>query len=222
MPTADNTNDANDTNTVRVWCATTNKTYSGKTLEEARAARDAARVAFVAPTPNPSGENNANRKRDYVPRPGRAPGPHTSSRRIIQLPENTPPGGVLACTIAALEDQLGGNVTAAESLLIQAAAIKVTRLYLLGKKLLDDGELKTDDHALAYMNSMRCDLTALGLGQRVKDVTPNLKDIIKQHENQGAQEPCIEEPSTEEACIEDPSTEDADTPGVSNVQDAAE
>jgi hypothetical protein len=91
MPTADNTpntDNTNDTGYVRVWCATTNQTYRGKTLEEARAARDAGRAAFAksetpAPKPNPylSNKYNANRKIDYVPKPNVPLGPHSSAHR---------------------------------------------------------------------------------------------------------------------------------------------
>ncbi len=128
------------------------------------------------------------RLRPFAPRPNTKPGPNSKTARLITLDESTPAGYVLRTVIDDLTDHCGGEPTAAEALLIQAAAIKATRLFLLGKKLLEcgeDEEIKSDDHALAYLNSMRCDLTALGLGRRVKDVTPNLKDIIRKHEEKG-------------------------------------
>ena len=84
-------------------------------------------------------------------------------------------------TIADLSAHVGGAPTAAERLLIQSAAIKATRLFLLSEKILAGGEIggvDGDHHALAWLNSLRQDLTALGLESRLRDVTPSLKDII--------------------------------------------
>ena len=43
------------------------------------------------------------------------------------------------------------------------------------------GGVDGDHHALAWLNSLRQDLTALGLESRLRDVTPSLKDIIAEH-----------------------------------------
>ena len=82
-----------------------------------------------------------------------------------------------------LSAQLGGDPSPAEALLIQGAALKACRLYLLSEKLLDGGDISegTDHHALAWLNSMRLDLQALGLKRVVRDVTPSLKDILAEH-----------------------------------------
>jgi hypothetical protein len=47
----------------------------------------------------------------------------------------------------------------------------------LSEKLLAGGDIGNDGQALAWLNSMRQDLTALGLAARIKDVTPSLADI---------------------------------------------
>lgn len=128
--------------------------------------------------------DESKRLRPFAPRPNKEPGQQSRQARFLTLDESTPAGRVLRTVIDDLTDQLGGEPTAAEALLIQAVAIKATRLFLLGKKLLGLGDnevMKSDDHALAYLNSMRCDLLALGLGRRTKDVTPNLPEFIRRH-----------------------------------------
>ena len=86
--------------------------------------------------------------------------------------------------IADLSAHVGNNPTAAERLIIQSAAIKATRLFLLSEKIMAGGEvggIDGDHHALAWLNSLRQDLSTLGLESRLRDVTPTLKDIIAEH-----------------------------------------
>ncbi len=106
-------------------------------------------------------------------------GPFSKDRNIATLDRRTKPGRVLRTTVADLTRHLGGCPSPAEALIIQSAALKATRLYLLSEKLLAGGEIGEDGdhHALAWLNSMRQDLTALGLASRVKDVTPSIADI---------------------------------------------
>jgi hypothetical protein len=114
-----------------------------------------------------------------VPR-SRKVGPFSRDRSLSTLDKRTKAGRILRSTLADLTAHVGGDPTAAEALLIQSAALKATRLYLLSQKLLAGGEIGEDgDHLyLAWLNSMRQDLTALGLARRVRDVTPNLADYI--------------------------------------------
>lgn len=80
---------------------------------------------------------------------------------------------------AELTADLGGDPSAAERLLIQAATVKAVRLNLLAEQLLDGVEVQSDQHnVLAWANSLRHDLQALGLQRRSKDVTPDLSDYI--------------------------------------------
>ena len=122
--------------------------------------------------------------------PGKAPkssfkvGPSSRDRVLSSIDKRTKAGRVMRTTIADLSAHVGGAPTAAERLLIQSAAIKATRLFLLSEKILAGGEIggvDGDHHALAWLNSLRQDLTALGLESRLRDVTPSLKDIIAEH-----------------------------------------
>ena len=68
---------------------------------------------------------------------------------------------------------IGDDVTAPQRLLVQAAALKSVRLALLSDRLLtDDNGLAdgNDHHALAWLNSLRLDLVALGLEKRERKV----------------------------------------------------
>ena len=73
--------------------------------------------------------------------------------------------------IRQLTDQLG-DPTTAQGLLIQSAALKATRLALLSEQLLDGTPPSegSDHHALAWLNSLRLDLMALGLERRERQI----------------------------------------------------
>ncbi len=106
-------------------------------------------------------------------------GPFSRDRAISTLDKRTKAGRVLRTVISDLTDHIGGAPSAAEALIIQSAALKATRLHLLSEKLLAGGDMAeaSDHHALAWLNSMRLDLAALGLERRIKDVSPSLADI---------------------------------------------
>lgn len=81
----------------------------------------------------------------------------------------------------SLIEHVGGYPTPAERLIIESASIKSVRLFLLTEKLLTDGTSgcdQSDEKTIAWLNSLRLDLMALGLGRRIKDVSPSLKDIL--------------------------------------------
>jgi hypothetical protein len=65
-----------------------------------------------------------------------------------------------------------GDATAPQRLIVQAAAIKAVRLSLLTENLLtgDPPSDGSDHHALAWLNSMRLDLCALGLERRERQI----------------------------------------------------
>jgi hypothetical protein len=67
-----------------------------------------------------------------------------------------------------LMDHLGADASAPQRLLVQSAALKATRLSLLTEQLLDGKPLSegSDHHALAWLNSLRLDLQALGLERK--------------------------------------------------------
>lgn len=104
-------------------------------------------------------------------------GPFSKGRNISSLDRRTKAGRVLRTTIADLRDHLGGHPSPAEALLVQSASLKATRLYLLSEKLLAGGEIGNDGMMLAWLNSMRQDLTALGLQRRERDITPDIHTI---------------------------------------------
>ena len=108
------------------------------------------------------------------------PGPLSRDHRIASLDRRTRAGRVLRTVERDLIEHVGGHPTAAERLIINSAALKATRLSLLCERLLEDRELSdsSDGQALAWLNSMRLDLQALGLQRRVKDVTPTLSSYL--------------------------------------------
>ena len=73
--------------------------------------------------------------------------------------------------IKQLSEQIGAPTTA-QALLIQSAALKATRLSLLSEQLLDGNPPSegSDHHALAWLNSLRLDLMALGLERRERQI----------------------------------------------------
>ena len=115
-----------------------------------------------------------------APKPRYKPGPHSRDHVLSTIDRRTRAGRVLRTTEAELIEHVGGHPTAAERLLIQAASIKATRLALLSEKLLSGEDMSegSDAHILAWLNSMRLDLAALGLERRAKDITPRLDDYL--------------------------------------------
>ena len=108
-------------------------------------------------------------------------GPRRSAASLAKIDKRTRPGRVYRETIAELVGHVGGAPTAAERILIEAAAVKSVRLWLLSQRLLDGKEVASDQNALAWLNSLRLDLQALGLASRAKDITPTLDDIKAEH-----------------------------------------
>ena len=96
------------------------------------------------------------------------------------LDDRTRAGRVMKGVIRQLTDQLG-DPTTAQGLLIQSAALKATRLALLSEQLLDGTPPSegSDHHALAWLNSLRFDLMALGLERRERQIL-DLNGYLKQ------------------------------------------
>lgn len=112
------------------------------------------------------------------------PGPFSRDRALTSIDRRTQAGRKFRAQIAALSDHIGGNPTPPQSLLIQSAALKATRLFLLSEKLLNGDEIGegSDHHALAWLNSLRLDLQALGLEQRhLAETGSSLDAIIARH-----------------------------------------
>ena len=91
----------------------------------------------------------------------------------------TKPARFYRNAIAELMDHLGPQPTAPQRMLVQSVAVKFTRLALLTEKVLSADTISegSDHHCLAWMNSLRLDLMALGLeAKAVKG--PTLSDLI--------------------------------------------
>jgi hypothetical protein len=118
-------------------------------------------------------------------------GPFARDRSLTTIDRRTKAGRVLRQVRADLTAQLGGDPSPAEALIIQSAAVKATRLFLMSEQILSGVNFSegSDVHALAYLNSMRQDLTALGLKRVARDVSPKLEDILRDHAAKGEKTP---------------------------------
>jgi hypothetical protein len=96
-------------------------------------------------------------------------GPFSRDQRLANPDRRTHAGRILKAVTIELMNHLG-DATAPQRLIVQSAAIKAVRLSLLTENLLagDPPSDGSDHHALAWLNSMRLDLQALGLERREK------------------------------------------------------
>lgn len=101
----------------------------------------------------------------------RKPGPFSRDESLVVLDDRTRADRVMKGVIRALSEQIG-DPTTAQGLLIQSAALKATRLSLLSEQLLTGAPPSegSDHHALAWLNSLRLDLMALGLERRERQI----------------------------------------------------
>jgi hypothetical protein len=116
----------------------------------------------------------------------RKPGPFSRDQALADLDRRTRAGRVMKGVIRELTLHIG-DATAPQRLLIQSAALKSTRLALLSDQLLDGTPPSegSDHHALAWLNSLRLDLQALGL-ERKGPASIDLHAYLKE---QAAQQP---------------------------------
>jgi hypothetical protein len=110
----------------------------------------------------------------------RKPGPFSRDQAIIDLDRRTRAGRVMKGVIHELNAHIG-DATAPQRLLIQSAALKSVRLALLSDQLLDGTPPSegSDHHALAWLNSLRLDLQALGL-ERKGPAALDLREYLKE------------------------------------------
>jgi hypothetical protein len=106
-------------------------------------------------------------------------GPFCRDKTLTMIDRRSRAGRFWAACEKELIDHVGGTPTPAQRLIIQAATLKATRMALLSDMLLsgDTPSEGSDHHALAWLNSMRLDLQALGLEPKVIK-TPQLADLI--------------------------------------------
>ena len=110
--------------------------------------------------------------------------PYSSEATFSALDRRTKAGRVISAVEADLATALGGDPTPQQMMLIRSVAVKYARLLLLEPTLFeDDGEKVRVDlhHALAWSNSMRLDLQALGLERRARDVSKTASDVLSDH-----------------------------------------
>ena len=97
------------------------------------------------------------------------PGPFSRDQALANPDRRTRAGRVMRTVTEELMAHLG-DASAPQRLLVQSAALKSVRLALLTDLLLDGTNISegSDHHALAWLNSLRLDLQALGLERREK------------------------------------------------------
>ena len=99
-------------------------------------------------------------------------GPFSRDQRLANPDRRTHAGRILKAVTLELMGHLG-DATPPQRLLVQSAALKAVRLSLLTQRLLtDEGDLASgnDHHCLAWLNSLRLDLVALGLERRERQI----------------------------------------------------
>ena len=97
-------------------------------------------------------------------------GPNSRAERLGRIDGRTVVGKLISRVQSDLASDLGGDPSAAEKILIHAASIKAARLYLLQSQLAA-GEAQPDPkHHVAWSNSLRLDLLALGLKRRARGI----------------------------------------------------
>lgn len=110
----------------------------------------------------------------------RVPGPFSKDRVLTDSDKRTRVGRIIRTIRADLIEHCGGLPSAAERILIENAALKAARIHLFASRIVGEEDMQQgdSDKVLAWSNSLRLDLQALGLEKRLKDVTPSLADII--------------------------------------------
>lgn len=111
----------------------------------------------------------------------RKPGPFSRDQALTNIDRRTRAGRVMTTVTNELIAHLG-DATAPQRLLVQSAAFKSVRLALLTDMLLANGGTLSEGsehHALAWLNSLRLDLQAIGLERRASpslDLAAYLKE----------------------------------------------
>jgi hypothetical protein len=92
-------------------------------------------------------------------------GPFAKRLSFAQLDLRTAEGQFADDVRRALTEQLGGSPSAGQQVLVQMAALKLLRCELLCRKILSAEAIqdRNDNHFLAWANSVRRDLEALGV-----------------------------------------------------------
>ncbi len=108
-------------------------------------------------------------------------GQYSTNASLASADGRTKLGKTMATFRDALIEHVGGNPSAPEMLIINAAVTKAVRLQLGQEKALRDATEQDSHNWLAWSESLRRDLIALGLESR-KDAPIDLRDYIRERE----------------------------------------
>ncbi len=116
-------------------------------------------------------------------------GPHSRRLTLGRLDLRTSEGAFAKAVRDALASHLGGELTAPQQLLVSAAAIKSLRLELMVQRILAPDALDAgqDGKFLAWANSLRRDLEAIGIARKPPRV-PTLAEHLARRAAEGAHE----------------------------------
>ena len=127
-------------------------------------------------------------------------GPLSRAASLATVDKRTFAGRIIAQVRVEMIQHVGGDPSVAELLLIENIATKSCRVALLARALAAGEDIGADPHhILAWQNSLRLDLQALGLKRRSRDVTPTLKDVIEGHANKRPQRAVKPQPPNPQA-----------------------
>lgn len=104
-------------------------------------------------------------------------GPYSASKVIAEADIRTLPGRYVTGVRDRLIAHVGGDPTEPQQLLIDGATVKACRLAMLAQRMNDPDKLGEDAHQfLAWSNSLRLDMLALGLDRGARPIM-----TIEQH-----------------------------------------
>ncbi len=107
---------------------------------------------------------------------------HGAFASLTNLDQRTQLAKGLRALREDLNNALGGNLSPQESLLVDRCVYKSARIAAWEAYTLNGGEpSETDAHYLAWANSLRLDLQALGLQRRAAPVE-SLRDYLDHHD----------------------------------------
>ncbi len=106
-------------------------------------------------------------------------GAYSGGSALIRVDRRTREGRFLQAVHRELTEQVGGEPTAAEQLLIKLATLKALRVALMADSIMTREAIdeRADRQFLAWANSLRRDLDVLGISRRAK-TSPRLAEIL--------------------------------------------
>jgi hypothetical protein len=110
----------------------------------------------------------------------RQPNALARAAKLIAAPADTLAGQIMRAVHAELSEQIGTDATPAQRIIVQMASVKITRCHLWERKMLDGDDPSVDDQCrwLAWSNSARLDLQALGIRDTASSQTVDLASYL--------------------------------------------